>query len=643
MSDQGSMLLISLGPIQDFIRSARRCQDLWFGSWLLSDLARTVGEEVQRAGASVIFPAGLAASEAQGGERPGVANLIFVTLSAGTDPGVIAEQARVRMLEELYRIADGAFQSIQGNEDARRRVHLDVARSQLAELMEFMWVAVPYDGQPTHYEQTRKELYRRLAALKNTRLWQQPSWTQLAGAGVPKSSLDGERESVIDESVYARQGGVPPHLRRRWFGVKGAERLCGVGLLKRRGQELGASAFRGGKPRFHSTSHIAAVPTLLQIEKHPTGQREVDTFLRALSGLGLDLDRFRVERSTDGPPTLSGSDGVGYDGVLLFPSRMEDHFSEVSPPLHVTEQQARAKDGGKALRRLFKELDLPPEPDPYYVYLLADGDNVGASIDAAKAPELHRALAADLNAFAEGCRGIVGEHRGTLIFSGGDDVLALLPMHTALACARELAKMFQKCMAKYGFERDKVRVAPSLSVGLAVSHAREPMSEARKLAERAEKAAKGHPGKNALCVLVSKRSGGDLIVTGGWGDLSKDGVAEDVAEQSLDQRLGHWLDVLEKGELSTRTAHELEEIAAHYGTLSHKEQEERLNEIRALCWQVLARKRKTGGDGKADDRHIQAILALLGVGEMSVVGRVRRMSEELQIARAFYRAQRGEG
>jgi len=34
------VLVISFGPIQDFIASARRCQDLWFGSYLLSELAR---------------------------------------------------------------------------------------------------------------------------------------------------------------------------------------------------------------------------------------------------------------------------------------------------------------------------------------------------------------------------------------------------------------------------------------------------------------------------------------------------------------------------------------------------------------------------------------------------------------------------
>jgi hypothetical protein len=34
------VLLISLGPVQEFIASARRCRDLWFGSWVLSELAK---------------------------------------------------------------------------------------------------------------------------------------------------------------------------------------------------------------------------------------------------------------------------------------------------------------------------------------------------------------------------------------------------------------------------------------------------------------------------------------------------------------------------------------------------------------------------------------------------------------------------
>jgi CRISPR-associated protein Cmr2 len=32
--------IISIGPVQEFIASARRSRDLWFGSWLLSELSK---------------------------------------------------------------------------------------------------------------------------------------------------------------------------------------------------------------------------------------------------------------------------------------------------------------------------------------------------------------------------------------------------------------------------------------------------------------------------------------------------------------------------------------------------------------------------------------------------------------------------
>jgi CRISPR-associated protein Cmr2 len=34
------LFLVNIGPVQDFIASARRSRDLWYGSWLLSELAK---------------------------------------------------------------------------------------------------------------------------------------------------------------------------------------------------------------------------------------------------------------------------------------------------------------------------------------------------------------------------------------------------------------------------------------------------------------------------------------------------------------------------------------------------------------------------------------------------------------------------
>src|SRR5437016_2992527 len=55
------LLSISIGPVQDFIATARRSRDLWFGSWLLSELSKAAALAiVQNSGGdleSLVFPA----------------------------------------------------------------------------------------------------------------------------------------------------------------------------------------------------------------------------------------------------------------------------------------------------------------------------------------------------------------------------------------------------------------------------------------------------------------------------------------------------------------------------------------------------------------------------------------------------------
>ena len=42
------LLAISVGPVQEFIAAARRTRDLWFGSYLLSEISRAVAKAVER-------------------------------------------------------------------------------------------------------------------------------------------------------------------------------------------------------------------------------------------------------------------------------------------------------------------------------------------------------------------------------------------------------------------------------------------------------------------------------------------------------------------------------------------------------------------------------------------------------------------
>ncbi len=40
------LIEIHIGPVQDFIAAARRSRDLWFGSWLLSELSKAVAKAI---------------------------------------------------------------------------------------------------------------------------------------------------------------------------------------------------------------------------------------------------------------------------------------------------------------------------------------------------------------------------------------------------------------------------------------------------------------------------------------------------------------------------------------------------------------------------------------------------------------------
>ena len=50
------LLAFHIGPVQEFIVAARRTQDFWIGSWLLSHLSRQAIETALGNGAELLLP-----------------------------------------------------------------------------------------------------------------------------------------------------------------------------------------------------------------------------------------------------------------------------------------------------------------------------------------------------------------------------------------------------------------------------------------------------------------------------------------------------------------------------------------------------------------------------------------------------------
>ncbi len=205
-------------------------------------------------------------------------------------------------------------------------------------------------------------------------------------------------------------------------------------------------------------------------------------------------------------------------------------------------------------------------------------------------------------------------HHGQLIYSGGDDVLAMLPADEAITCATDLRAAFQgrhadmspACQSRFksespeGFLRLKEPcdldprwplLVPgprmTVSVGLAIGHVKEPMQDMIQEAQRAEKRAKADPerrvfdwsdpdpekhgekwipggwGRDALAVTLFKRSGETLQ----WG--ARFGSA---AFGLLDLLRRHYRAPWGKPDARTpitgRFPHRLAELLAPYGALT---------------------------------------------------------------------------
>ncbi len=209
-----------------------------------------------------------------------------------------------------------------------------------------------------------------------------------------------------------------------------------------------------------------------------------------------------------------------------------------------------------------------PAPGRYYAVLVMDGDHMGRWLSGRMSPTIAEvlhpgALPADdaqrrllvntmrplsashqvaisraLNEFSlEIVEPVIEDvHGGVVVYAGGDDVLAMLPLHAALPALRDLRRLYSGMplhdtseAAGWGFEsRDGwVKKGPKLwrvmgeratcSMGVAVAHAKSQLRHALETAREMERLAKNGLDRNAVVVASLKRSGGHERFGARWG------------------------------------------------------------------------------------------------------------------------------
>ena len=323
-------------------------------------------------------------------------------------------------------------------------------------------------------------------------------------------------------------------------------------------------------------------------------------------------------------------DNIGFlrlDGDWLFPESFDQRAVEREYGVKLSEEYLKeAREALQDLLNVAKREGIP-QPQPYLAVLAMDGDKMGEWVTGRRGPLLkdilhpkvreslgqslpqeileqqrplglihHRMLSVALKNFAlELVRPVIEDaHCGRLVYAGGDDVLALLPLTDLPDVMRDLRDLFAGAPREVGLgegrivkidvfpqlisngeeqrlllpgflgehrEEDRAqeqkRKKMSISAGVAIVHMTHPFWHAVEEAHRALKIAKAEAdvdkgqGRDAWVVQLLKRSGEPRLSGGKWQYNDLDVL----------QGIARVVDLFEKG-LSPRFIYQMQEISS---------------------------------------------------------------------------------
>ena len=512
------LLTISIGPVQGFIAAARKTRDLWFGSYILSEISKAVARCITEKGNELIFPGIKSEKEIQENSDVSVANILLAVVSG--DPNATAQIAKEAARDYWKKIADTVMSK------KAEIIKQEIWNAQIDDVVEFYAAWVPLTN---NYVHSRERVMRLLAGRKNCREFK-PSLVQ-NGFGIPKSSLDGARESVLNKDKAVRD-----------FQIKSNEHLDAVGLVK----------------RFGAKGEQTTFPSVLKFALDPL-QRSCNFF-------------------------------EDNDWKTLCES---DNFAEWK------------KDN----QEFGKYVD---EHGLYYAVLHADGDKMGAAIASRNAPQEHREFSQQLAGFAAAVPGIVEKNHGSCVYSGGDDVLAFLPVDTCLDCARELHDSFATNTN-----------GGSLSVGIVIVHVHEMLETVLEFAREAERIAKraNDPQKpndalrgdrDGLAIQFHARGNDCVTVREQWGDN----------ENAIDKRLKTFADDFSQKMIPMKYPYDLRQFFDFY-------QNAREVDFETVCKDLIRMSKKK----EVNSEMLEKLKVFINA--MHSAEDIRRFSEEMLIAQVI--------
>ena len=518
------MLMFTIGPVQSFIAAARKTEDLWMGSYILSYLVSKAIDQVRGGDVELIYPAigdqsPFAFWKQSDFTTPSFPNL-FLAISDGIEVShdeliKRATTAEKSVRAEFRRMAESAID--EAFCDWRWTYVGALLDRQTSDFLNVYWVITEEAAQG--YQAWYTHTAASLAAIKNYR-----PFTQSIEFG-RKCSLDGTHEILHlqqDEPVSQAMEWWRDFSERQPQYCRQGEALGAVSLTKRMGRYFLETEsefkdeFSNTRLSFPSTSEVATADFKEKLQSKGEAldvYKQFVTQVRKLEDSNNKLADIPVIQPLPKIGSVAGLENI--DGDWLYEESWTDFYLKRYHNIDAATEADRIQRC-KRLRQNLVRL-LGGEPGRYYAAIALDGDNMGEKIREAQSREAHEEISKELIQYTEAARRIVErEHLGKLTYAGGDDLLALANLRDLLPILKQLRLQFPDFT--------------TASAGVCIAHDKTPLGEVLQQARRMEKIAKDAGQRDALGISLFKRSGNVSSVVTKWTHRDMDvlAVSEDL-------------------------------------------------------------------------------------------------------------------
>lgn len=667
---EAALLSVSIGPVQSFIAAARKTDDLWAGSHLLSRLSWEAMRPVceQLGPDAILFPRlrGIPQVDLWLRDQMQLPDDLFADCAwnkGGTDSNplfsaalpnrfvavVPASQAKAiaesveksvrQWLQELGSDVVSLLLTAAGHSGEQENITTpyDQMKEQLKGFPEVHWAVVPFSLIRCRDEQKQRDLdISQLSATMRPffsgegepGFLDTPAWKilqkeiELFDDNGKKSPFFAPNPGVLYPAVFdlaeralaaakanrsfgqTRQQGWRCTLtgENEWLTTDRKQLSWNQTYRKQQGTLWTKVAKR--RPSWAKEGeHLSALPAIKRL--WPTLFKEqVDNALSETNN--KSIDRFVVSTHTmaiahqlaqfaenDGRIPDSMADRLKDKARVALPAKLaKDLRSKKHPQADLMGripgwlEDARECDDDKAYETAQSQLKqlLGTKAETYYSLIMMDGDRMGAILSGdaktgttityqqsfhpavqkgfaeranrqptikqygeqrrAITPNRHLAISGSLNDFSQTVvRHVVEqEHLGRVIYAGGDDVLAMLPVTDLLATMQRLRNAYsgterddetvdwgklrerKQLVCKGGFAWLNGRLMRMMganataSCGAVIAHHQAPLSAVMRELRMAEARAKNEGNRNAFSITVIMRAGGALTLTENWGE-----------------------------------------------------------------------------------------------------------------------------